>query len=94
MHWYRWDGEALLLRLRVQPRARANALGEPVGDALRVRVRAPPVDGKANAALVKFLAETFAVPRKQVVLTSGVHSRTKALRIELPQRLPPIIDEP
>ena len=66
MHWYRWDGDALLLRLRVQPRARSDALDEPVGDALRVRLRAPPVDGKANAALVAFLAETFGVPRKQV----------------------------
>ena len=94
MHWYQWDGDALLLRLRVQPRARADVLDEPVGDALRVRLRAPPVDGKANAALVAFLAETFGVPRKQVVLVSGAHARTKSLRIESPQRLPPIVGKP
>lgn len=89
--WYRWDGDAVILRLRVQPRARADALDEPIGDALRVRLRAPPVDGKANAALVAFLADTFDVPQRQVHLIGGAHARTKSLRIESPQRLPPIM---
>ena len=83
----------MLLRLRVQPRARTDALDEPVGDALRVRLRAPPVDGKANAALVAFLADIFGVPRKQVVLVSGAHARIKSLRIDSPQRLPSIMGE-
>ena len=50
--WFRWVNNVLLLDVRVQPRARADELGEPIGDALRIRLRPPPVDGKANARLI------------------------------------------
>jgi uncharacterized protein (TIGR00251 family) len=86
--WYRWEGEALILTLRVQPRASVDALDEPVGDALRVRLRAPPVDGKANAKLTAFLAKTFDVPRRQVEIIRGAQSRRKVLRIKSPAKLP------
>ena len=58
MSWYRWQGETLRLALRVQPRAREDAFGEPLGDELRVRIKAPPVEGKANARLVACLLYT------------------------------------
>jgi uncharacterized protein (TIGR00251 family) len=90
--WYRWEGEALILTLRVQPRASVDALGEPIDDALRVRLRAPPVDGKANAKLAAFLAKTFDVPRRQVTILCGAHSHSKVLRIESPGRLPASIE--
>jgi hypothetical protein len=86
--WYRWEGEALILTLRVQPRASVDALDEPIGDAPRVRLRAPPVDGKANAKLTAFLAKLFDVPRRQVEIIRGAHSRRKVLRIESPVKLP------
>lgn len=86
-HWYRWDGEDLLLRLRVQPRAGRNAFAEPFGDARKVKLKAPPVDGRANAELLRFVAECFGVPRGAVELVSGQQSRTKQLRIANPQRL-------
>jgi uncharacterized protein (TIGR00251 family) len=85
--WYRWDGDDLLLRLRVQPRAGRNAFGEPFGDALKVKLNAPPVDGRANAELLRFVADSFDVPRRAVKLVSGQQSRSKQLRIHNPRRL-------
>jgi uncharacterized protein (TIGR00251 family) len=86
--WYRWDGNDLILRLRVQPRAGRNAFAEPFGDALKVKLKAPPVDGRANAELLRFIADQFDVPRDAVHLLSGQQSRTKLLRVQRPERLP------
>jgi uncharacterized protein (TIGR00251 family) len=94
MTWYRWQGASLILTLKVQPRARENALGEPHGEALKVRLRAPPVDGKANAGLTAFIAETFGVARGQVRILSGEHARAKVLRVDSPTRLPTMIERP
>ena len=66
-----------VLNLRIVPRAAKNALAGEHGDALKIRLCAPPVDGAANAALIEFLAETFALPRARVQLLSGQTSRTK-----------------
>ncbi|EIC19889.1 DUF167 family protein [Thiorhodovibrio frisius] len=88
MTWYRWDGEDLTLNLRVQPRARRDGFAEPIGDAVKVQLRAPPVDGRANASLIAFVAKAFGVPRAQVTLLSGEHSRSKRLRIQAPRALP------
>lgn len=91
--WYRWQGDTLRLSLRVQPRARDDAFGEPLGDELRVRLKAPPVDGKANERLIEFLAKAFAVPRRQVRLQSGAHGRSKVVLIDTPARLPiPLVE--
>lgn len=88
MSWYRWDGSTLRLRLRVQPRARDDAFGEPLADELRVRLKALPVDGKANARLVEFLAAACGVPLQRVRLASGAHGRTKVVLIDAPVVLP------
>lgn len=86
--WYRWDGPDLLLSLRVQPRASADAIGEAAGDHLKIRLTAPPVAGKANAHLRRFLAKLFAVPQSRVALVSGEQARLKWVRIQAPGRLP------
>lgn len=88
MSWYRWDGEDLILSLRVQPRAGRDAFADPIGDAIKVKLRAPPVDGRANAGLVAFLARSFGVSRADVTLLSGETSRGKRLRIASPRDLP------
>lgn len=89
--WYRWDGDDLILFLRVQPKASRDELAEPMGDALKVRITAPPVDGKANAHLIRFLAKTFGVAKSAVILESGDISRIKRLRIQKPRQLPKIL---
>ena len=94
MPWYQWDGAALILCVRVQPRASRDEIVGPHGEELKVRITAPPVDGQANAHLIKFLAKTCRVGRAQVSLLSGESGRSKRLRIETPQVLPPGVPGP
>lgn len=69
--WYHWDGDALILNLRIQPKAKKNEIVALHGEALKVRITAPPVDCKANAQLLRFLADLFDVPHAHVSLTRG-----------------------
>ena len=75
------DG-AVRLALRVQPGARRSAIVGMQGDRLRVAVRAPPVDGKANAEVIKLVAGLLGLPKRAVALCAGAASRDKALRID------------
>jgi uncharacterized protein (TIGR00251 family) len=87
--FYRWEGDRLLLSVRVQPRASRDEIVGPHGDKeLKVRITAPPVDGKANAHLIRFLAKAFGVPRSRVTLVGGESSRSKHLAIDSPTTLP------
>jgi uncharacterized protein (TIGR00251 family) len=86
--WRREDGDALVLSLHVQPGAARTEVSGTHGDALKVRLAAPPVDGKANAALLRHLADAFAVPLRQVTLVRGETSRQKKVRIEAPKARP------
>lgn len=71
----------ILLKIRVVPRAsRSEIVGEHDGD-LRIRVAAPPVDGAANAEVIKLLAKTLDVARSEVELVAGETSKTKQIRI-------------
>ena len=69
------------LRLWVQPRAARNEVVGIQGDAVKVRLTAPPVEGKANLALVRFLAEQLGVSRNAVELTAGAGNRRKTVRV-------------
>ncbi|HEC15870.1 MAG TPA: YggU family protein [Sedimenticola sp.] len=86
--WFRWEDGDLLLRLRVQPRASRDEFVGPHGDHFKVRITAPPLDGRANAHLVRFLARAFGVGRSQVILESGESARNKCFRIKAPKKLP------
>ena len=87
--WYQWEGDNLLLTIRVQPKARKDEVIGPHDGALKIRITAPPVDGKANAHLIKFLAKTFGVAKSRVQLISGETGRNKRLRIQHPGSPPP-----
>lgn len=69
------------IRVRVQPRAAHTGVVGLHGDAVRIRVAAPPVDGAANEALVRFLAERLEVPRRAVLLAHGTGSRDKIVDV-------------
>lgn len=92
--WYLWQGDNLLINCRIQPRASADSFAEILDDAIKIRITAPPVDGKANAHLIKFLASQFKVAKQQVSIIKGDTSRQKRVRIDNPQRLPPAFDTP
>ncbi len=91
--FYHWHGDALELNVRVQPKASRDEIIGPLDNNLKVRITAPPMEGKANAHLIRFLAKIFGVPRGRVTLISGEKGRSKLLRIEAPGRLPEIISK-
>ena len=74
------DG-TLLLRLHVQPRAANNGVAGMQGDALKLRLTTPPVDGQANKAVLAYLAKLLDLPKSSLSLRSGQQSRSKAVRI-------------
>jgi hypothetical protein len=70
------------LQLHIQPRASKTEIVGVHGDALKIRLAAPPVDGAANDALVRFLAERLGVPRTAVMLIAGMSGRRKTVMLE------------
>lgn len=73
--------DGLILAIKLQPRASKNEIGEPLGNELRIRVTAPPVDSAANEALVRLLAERLNCPRSRVELLRGQTSRHKVIKL-------------
>lgn len=87
-NWFEWQGETLWLRLRLQPRARQTAFVGPVEDTFKIQVKAPPVEGKANAELITFLAKAFGVTKKAITIASGEKSKAKRVSIQSPSKIP------
>jgi uncharacterized protein (TIGR00251 family) len=73
--------DGVLLSVKLQPRASANQIGEALGNELRIKVTAPPVDAAANEALVRLLAEALDCPRNHVELIRGHTSRHKTVKL-------------
>ena len=67
--------------VKIHPRAKKNAITGEVGDALKLSLVAPPVDGKANAACIEFFANLLKVPRSSVTIASGQSSRNKIIQV-------------
>ncbi|TXH96199.1 MAG: YggU family protein [Pseudomonas sp.] len=88
MPFYHWDGEDLILDCHLQPKASSDEFAGLHGDRLKIRLTAPPVEGKANAHLLAFLGKAFGVAKSQVSLISGELNRQKRVRIQRPQKLP------
>jgi uncharacterized protein (TIGR00251 family) len=84
----RWHGSTLTLELQVQPGAARDEIVGAHGDRLKVRITAPPVDGRANRHLIEYLATSFGVARSRVTLLRGESGRAKTVQIDSPARLP------
>ena len=67
--------------VKVHPRAKKNAITGELGDALKVSLTAPPMEGRANEACVEFFAKLLKVPRSSVTIASGQTSRNKVIRV-------------
>lgn len=77
----RAQSDGTLMSIKLQPRASANEIGEPLGAELRIKVTAPPVDAAANEALVRLLADKLDCPRNRVELIRGQTSRHKVVKL-------------
>jgi uncharacterized protein len=86
--WRRESDGAITLTLHVQPGAVRSEFAGLHGDALKVRLAAPPLEGKANAELIRFLADAFGVPQRNVLLLRGETSRAKTVRVISPRKMP------
>jgi uncharacterized protein (TIGR00251 family) len=91
MPWLRFEDSTVTLTLHLQPGAKKTGFAGLHGDALKVKIQAPPVDGKANKALLRFLAESFAVSLQQVSLLQGDTCRRKCVEINNVKHLPEIL---
>ncbi len=75
------SGGAASFQIKVHPRAKRDAIVGELGDALKVALKAPPVEGRANEACIEFFAKLLKVPRSSVTIASGASSRNKVVRI-------------
>ncbi|MCD1127238.1 DUF167 family protein YggU [Jinshanibacter sp. LJY008] len=80
--------DAIILRLYIQPKASRDQIVGLHGEELKVAITAPPVDGQANAHLIKFLAKQFRVAKGLVTIEKGELGRHKQVRIDNPQQVP------
>jgi uncharacterized protein (TIGR00251 family) len=79
--YLRAQADGVLLSVKLQPRASTNEVGEPIGNELRIKVTAPPVDSAANQALVELLAGKLDCPRNRLELVRGHTSRHKVVKL-------------
>jgi uncharacterized protein len=75
------SADGVSIRVKVQPRARHEKITGLLGDALKLSLTSPPVDGKANEACLRFFAQLFGVPGNAVSIIAGKTNRTKVLKI-------------
>lgn len=81
----------MVLRVKVQPRSTSDDIIGVTGDALRVRLRAPPANGKANQALLGLLAATFSVPTRNVTIRHGHGSQVKTVAVAHPPAMAEVL---
>ena len=87
------SGQGVTFAVKIHPRAKKNAITGELGDALKVSLTAPPIDGRANEACIEFFAKLLKVPRSSITIASGHSSRNKVIRVvgvsaeELRQRI-------
>ena len=87
MH-YHWDGDNLYLDCTIQPKARENRIVGLIGDSLKIKITAPPTDGKANRHLIKFLSKQFQIQQSAITIVSGLTGRHKRLLVIRPLVVP------
>lgn len=75
------SAKGISFAVKVHPRARKNAITGTVGNALKLALTAPPVEGKANQAVIEFFSDLFQIPRSSVTIASGETSRNKVVRV-------------
>ncbi len=93
MSFWRWQDGDILIDVKVQPRASRDGWAEVLGERIKIKITAPPVDGKANSHLCAWLGGQFGVAKSAVTVESGMTGRDKRLRIQNPRRLPTLLQQ-
>lgn len=88
----RWEANDLVLFCHLQPGAKRSEFAGLHAERIKIRVHAPPVDGKANSQLIAFLSAAFAVGKNAIHIESGELSRQKRVRIEQPNTIPDLAE--
>lgn len=88
LRWFRWEGATLYLNLHIQPGARSSQFVALHGARLKVKVNAPPVEGRANETLIAFLSQQFQCSQSSIVITKGAQGRIKTVCIAQPKVIP------
>jgi len=91
--FYKWKEKDLILYVQIQPKSSKDEVVGILGENLKIKVTAPPIDGKANEHLCRFIAKVFNVSKSQVSILKGETSKIKTLLIKQPQQLPNWITE-
>ena len=92
-HCFYWRGNTLYLKVHVSPQNRRNGIGDVAGGRVRVRLKAPPVDGKANKELIGMMASEFETAKSRVWIVTGVRGRDKLIAIDCPGSIPPWLED-
>jgi len=82
MSWLTPTSQGVILTLKVTPRAKRTEVSGFDPDWIRLRIQAPPVDGKANEAIIAFLSESFKIHRRAVEICTGDTSRLKRIKLQ------------
>ncbi|MBM7037946.1 DUF167 family protein YggU [Vibrio ulleungensis] len=90
--WYSKKGEAIVLRLYVQPKASRDKIVGEHGDELKIAITAPPIDGKANAHLIKLLSKWFGLAKGSIHIEKGQQGRHKQVLLDSPSTIPKEIE--
>ena len=80
--WYTESAEGVIINVRAQPRSSKAGLDGLIGDALKVKIRSAPVDGKANKELIETIAEAFSLAKSSVIFKSGESSKQKRILLK------------
>ncbi len=91
--FYKWREKDLILYVQIQPKSSKDEVVGILGENLKIKITAPPIDGKANEHLCRFIAKVFNVSKSQVSILKGETSKIKTLLIKQPQQLPNWITE-
>jgi uncharacterized protein len=88
MSFYQWQDKDLMLKLHVQPRAKENSITGIHDDMLKLKIKSPPVNNKANKEITSYLANEFNVTKSNIELVSGPLHRDKRFLIKEPKVMP------
>src|SRR5690606_2833721 len=87
-HWYHWEDNTLHLYVHIHPGAKTSEIRGLLKNRLRLRIKSPPAEGKANRELIAMLARDFSTGKSQIIISSGTTGRDKHVEIHSPGTLP------